>query len=342
MLDLLIKNGLIYDGTGGEAYTADIGVAGDRIVQIGSIREDAARVIDAAGKVITPGFIDPHCHVDTTIILAPQMESYLKQGVTTVVGGNCGHAIAPMGPEVFRGPLLDAKLTNRISPGYFEDFPMMFSRPDAEAAFREEDGIELNWNSLGQFMDMCDGLPMGGNLALLAGYSAIRSAVMGMDCLRPATEEELDQLEQMTRECMEAGAFGLSIGRAPQYVPGPMASLEEMTRMLRVMKEYDSIFASHTYNVSPEGKFDRMGGYREMVELAKVTDVRMNVSHAHVMGMAVTSEQAVEAAQATLDYCRQCCGRRLPQLHTGFLQSGTFCCICPWFSGPGRFHSDQG
>lgn len=302
MLDLLIKNGLIFDGTGTQPYTADIAVEGDRIVNIGTIADDAANVIDASRKIVTPGFIDPHCHVDTTVILAPQMESYLKQGVTTVVGGNCGHAIAPMGDEVFRGPLLDTTIANRINPNYFDDFPLMFKRSDAAKAFREECGVELNWNSLSEFMDVCDKLPMGGNLALLAGYSAIRSAVMGMDCMRPATDDELKRLEEMTRECMEAGAFGFSTGRDPQYLPGPMASIDEMTQMLKVVKEYDGIFASHTYNVSPEGAFDRMGGYREMVELAKAADVRMNVSHAHVMGMALTSEQAVEAVQATLDY----------------------------------------
>ncbi len=302
MLDLLIKNGLVYDGNGGIAYQADIGVREDKIAVIGTIEEDAAIVIDAAGKVVTPGFFDPHCHVDTTVILAPQMESYLKQGVTTVIGGNCGHAIAPMGKEVFRGPLLDTNIANRISPNYFEDFPLMYDRTAAEEAFRAESGIELNWNSLEEFMDVCDGLSMGGNMALLTGYSAVRSAVMGMDCLRPATEEELDQLEKMVRDCMESGAYGFSTGRDPQYIPGPMASMEEMTRMLRVVKEYDGIFASHTYNISPEGQFDPMGGYREMVELAKAADVRMNVSHAHVMGMAITSEQAASAAQGLIDY----------------------------------------
>ena len=302
MLDLLIKNGLIFDGTGSQPYTADIAVEGDRIVNIGRITDDAANVIDAAERVITPGFIDPHCHVDTTVILAPQMEAYLKQGVTTVVGGNCGHAIAPMGREVFRGPLLDTTIANRINPNYFDDFPLMFKRAEAEKAFREECGVELGWNTLSEFMDVCDKLPMGGNLVLLAGYSAIRSAVMGMDCMRPATDDELDALEKMTRECMEAGAFGFSTGRDPQYLPGPMASADEMIRMLKVVKEYDGIFTSHTYNVSPEGEFDRMGGYREMVELAKAAGVRMNVSHAHVMGMAMTPEQAAEAAQATLDY----------------------------------------
>ncbi len=302
MLDILIKNALIYDGTGAEPYSADIGIKGEHITEIGEIAEDAAKVIDATGKVVTPGFIDPHCHVDTTIIWAPEMEPYLKQGVTTVIGGNCGHAIAPMGKEVFRGPLLDIKLANAIHPNYFEENPLMFSRKDADEVFRRECGVELCWNSLGDFMEECDKLPMGGNMAMLAGYSAIRSAVMGMDCMRPADDEELDAMEQMVEDCMKVGAFGLSTGRDPNYAPGHIASHEEMVRMLKVVKAHDGIFTSHTYNVSPEGEMDRMGGYREMVELAKASGVKMNVSHVHVLGMAGTPEQAVGAARNTLDY----------------------------------------
>lgn len=301
MLDVLIKNARIYDGTGGEAFSGDIGIQGDTITALGgSLGEEAAVVIDAAGRAATPGFIDPHCHVDTTLPLAPGMDAYLRQGVTTVVAGNCGHAIAPMGEEVYRGPILDSRLADRIDPNYFSDIPLLFPREAAAKALKEVHGIDAAWRSLGEFMAACDKLPPGGNVALLAGYSAIRSAVMGMDCERPATETELDKLAALTEECMAAGAFGLSTGRDPQYVPGPSASLPEMARALDIVKGHGGIFASHTYNVSPEGKFDRMGGYREMIDLGMEAGVRMQVSHAHVMGMAETAAEGVKAAEATI------------------------------------------
>jgi len=127
MFDLIIRGGLIADGTGKDAYKADIAVKGDKIVKIGDLSgEPAEREINACGRYVTPGFIDPHSHADMNLLFDPSMEAYLMQGVTTVVGGNCGHAIAPMGDEVWRSPLVDSKAQLEISPAYFGGFTMLF------------------------------------------------------------------------------------------------------------------------------------------------------------------------------------------------------------------------
>lgn len=116
--ELIIKNGTVVDGTGAAGYRADIGVKDGRIAFIGDIKGAAAeRVIDAEGKTVTPGFIEPHSHVDMTLLFHPSMETYLMQGVTTVVSGNCGHGMAPMGDEVYRTAVdADRAATNALAP----------------------------------------------------------------------------------------------------------------------------------------------------------------------------------------------------------------------------------
>lgn len=140
------------------------------------------------------------------------------------------------------------------------------------------------------------------NIAPLAGYSAVRHAVMGKDAMRAATPAELDKLEATVENCMEAGAFGLSTGLDPQYIPGFFATDEETVRMLRVVKAYDGIFASHTFNVGPDGTGGRMDGYTVMLNQAKAAGVRANVSHVHVLGMAATPEGGLQAAKDTIAY----------------------------------------
>lgn len=306
MYDLLIKNGLLYDGTGANAYRADIGVVGDRIARIGDLRgQEAAQVIDATGKAVTPGFIDPHSHADLSILINPSMEAYLMQGVTTVVGGNCGHSMGPIGSEIYRSAIIDFPLTFAAEPKYFDLVSLLLPREAAAKAWQGLYGIELDWHSFGDYIDTCNRHGMDANIAPLVGYSAVRNAVMGADCMREATPEELDRLAQIVADSMEAGAFGLSTGLDPQYVPGPYATDEETIRMLKIVRAHDGIFTSHTFNVGPDGVGGRMEGYKKMLTQAKAAGVRANVSHVHLLGMAATPEDAVQAARDTLAYFEQ-------------------------------------
>lgn len=180
--------------------------------------------------------------------------------------------------------------------------PLIFDRTKGAAALAGRYGITLDWQSFDQFNEKCGALPLGCNMAPLIGYSAVRTAVMGKDCLRPASEEELTLMEQQVRRAMEEGAFGLSTGRDPVYLPGPYADDGEMRRMLRVVSEYGGIFSSHTFNYSSAGQPDRFGGYAEMFRQAEGLPLRVNVSHVHVMNMAETEREAAEAARRTLAY----------------------------------------
>lgn len=307
MFDIVIKNGLICDGTGGPIYPADIGIIGDVITYIGEIPltddgGEGCKVIDAAGNTVTPGFIDPHTHVDQSILAAPAMEPYLKQGVTTVVTGNCGYGMAPQGEEVFYCSDLDQEFLDLAGADPFALLSLLFDREKAAAAFAKRYAVQLDWRSFDEFNQKCDSLPLGGNLAPLVGYSAVRTAVMGRDCQRQATENEIAALESLTRDCMEAGAFGISTGRDPMYIPGSFATDEEMHRILQIVASYDGIFASHTFNCNRQGQPDRLGGYAEMVRQAGDTGIKINISHVHVMNMAQDAAGAVKAAEETLDY----------------------------------------
>lgn len=301
MYDIIIKNGYITDGSGKDIYQADLGIQGDKIVKIGSLKDEASKkVIDAEGKYVTPGFIDPHTHADITVLYAPEMEAQIRQGVTSVVTGNCGHGMAPIGDEVFRGPFMNMEFIDEVTPSYFELFPMYLPQKASEGALKKVYGVDLDWTDFQSFNQKCSEIGPGCNLVPLAGYNAIRNAVMGMDCLREATSEELQKLEELTEECMKQGAFGFTTGRDPNYIPGPYATMDEMKRMLKIVSSYGGIFASHTYNFNKAGQQDRIGGYKEMFELAMAADIRTNVSHVHVLRMADNGKEALEAAEKTL------------------------------------------
>lgn len=327
MYDILIKNGLICDGTGRDAYKADLAIKGNQITAIGNLSDSgnlndsgnscdlgdsgnscnpgniqAKKIINADGKIVAPGFIDAHCHADLNILMNPRAEAHLQQGVTTVVGGNCGHSMGIMGDELYRCAIMDFALTAKAAPSYFNLINLLLPRAAAADAFKELYGVEMNWHTLGEYIDVCNKHGMDINIVPLAGYSAVRNAVMGADSMREATPEELDRLEAAVRQAMEDGAFGLSTGLDPQYIPGLFATDEETIRMLKVVKEYDGIFTSHTFNTRADGSGNRMDGYRTMLEQAKAAGVRANVSHAHVIGMAADSEGAVKAAKETLEY----------------------------------------
>ena len=303
MFDMIIRQGLILDGTAAPGKVADLGIVGDQIAAIGDLSgESAKQEIDARGKVVTPGFIDPHSHSDLSVLFEPSMTNYLMQGVTTVVGGNCGHSYGPVGDELYRSAIIDPKVAFQADPSYFTMTSLLLPKEKAVKPLKEQYGIDMDWHSFKEYLDKCDQQPLDGNIASLAGYSAIRGTVMGMDCCRAATEEEIVKMEELTRQCLEDGAFGLSTGTDPQYVPGPFASFDETVRMLKIVKEYDGIFASHTRNYDAEGKPDRMGGYQDMLKQAMAAGVRANVSHVHTLGMGVDEQSNAEAARKTLAY----------------------------------------
>jgi N-acyl-D-amino-acid deacylase len=210
MLDLLIKNGTVVDGSGGARYRADVGVRGGRIVAIGRVNERAARTIDAEGLVVAPGFVDGHTHMDAQVFWDPLGSCSCYHGVTTAVMGNCGFTLAPCAAD-------DADLVFR-NLERAEDLP----RESLLA------GIDWRWETFPQFLDAVDAQPKGINYAGYIGHSALRTYVMGERAFDEAAgEDDLARMCALVKEAVEAGAIGFSTSRTFNHITAddrPVAS----------------------------------------------------------------------------------------------------------------------
>ncbi|HSF07712.1 MAG TPA: amidohydrolase family protein [Methylomirabilota bacterium] len=225
--DLVIKNGLVIDGSGLPRYRADVGVRYGRIVTIGRIRERAREVIDADGQVVAPGFVDGHTHMDAQIFWDPLGTSSCWHGITTVVMGNCGFTLAPCAAA-------DRDLVIR-NLQRAEDIP-----PAAMAA-----GIEWRWTTFPEFLECLEALPKGINYSGYIGHSALRTYVMGERAFEAqATEDEMRAMERELRDALRAGAMGFTTSRSPSHetpdgrpVASRVARWDEVRRLVGVMGE---------------------------------------------------------------------------------------------------------
>jgi N-acyl-D-amino-acid deacylase len=194
--DLLIKNGMVVDGSGNARYRADVAIEDGKIAKIGRVNEKAKQTIDAEGHVVSPGFVDGHTHMDAQIFWDPIGSCSSYHGVTSVVMGNCGFTLAPCKQE-------DADLVFR-SLERAEDL----SR-DAMLA-----GIDWTWETFPQFLDVVDDLAKGINYAGYIGHSALRTYTMGERAFeQEASEDEVKHMQALVKEAMHAGAIGFSTSR---------------------------------------------------------------------------------------------------------------------------------
>lgn len=226
MLDIIIRNGKIVDGTGMPAYLGDIGIQNGRLSRVGGkLRDEAKCEIDARGQVVAPGFIDPHTHFDAQLLFDAQAKPALEHGVTTVVHGNCSLSLAPL-RESDRPALV----------GMFQQIEEM---PDA--AF--DGAFEWTWEGFGDYVEALRGR-VALNVAPLAGHSPIRLWAMGEDAAkRAATPDEIRAMQDLLRECLEAGAVGLStsfvdVDENLAPVPCRYAHFEELDALAAVLGEY--------------------------------------------------------------------------------------------------------
>jgi N-acyl-D-aspartate/D-glutamate deacylase len=228
MYDTLIQGGIVIDGSGKPAVRADVAIKNGRIVAIGDITEETKEVINANGMMVSPGFIDPHTHYDAQIMWDPSASPSNLHGVTTVMAGNCGFALAPLKNT-------DADYTRRMM-AVVEGMPL-------EAL---ENGIEWNWNSYAEWVARLEG-NMAVNAGFLAGHSAIRRYVMGEDaCTREGTDEEVQEMVEVLRECIDAGAMGFSSSRSFTHldgdgggVPSRQASEEEVLLLCEEVSKHE-------------------------------------------------------------------------------------------------------
>lgn len=225
MYDVLIKNGLVVDGSGEAGFRADVAVKDGKIAKIGAVEGPAARVIDAAGRVVAPGFIDPHTHFDVQLLWDGAAKPALEHGVTSIVPGNCSLSLAPL-----------KAADRRQVVGMFQQIEEM--PPEAFTV-----AFDWTWEDFAGYRDAI-AKSLAINVAPLVGHSVIRLWVMGADSQqRAARPDEIEQMQGLLRECLQAGAVGLStsfvdVDENARPVPSRFADFAELDALSAVLGEF--------------------------------------------------------------------------------------------------------
>ncbi len=273
MFDLLIKNGLVVDGSGAAGRHCDIAVSGDRIVEIGLLEgAEAETILDASGQVVAPGFVDMHSHADFTLPVNPTADSLVHQGITTVVGGQCGTSTVPL--------LAD-------------------TRESAIAALSDPD-IPLPWDKWSTFESYLTYLAEVGtslNVVPLVGLGTVRGGVMGFSA-GPANARQMAQMKAEVIQAMEDGAIGVSSGLV--YPPGSFSQTDELIDLIRPVGQRGGHYFSH---IRGEGE-TLLEAIAEVIRIGRETGASVQISHLKAAGRLNWSkaEQALELVdQARLE-----------------------------------------
>lgn len=284
MYDIIFRNAKIVDGTGSVPYISDLAVKDGIIAEIGDLSAaSAAREVDAAGKYLTPGFIDMHSHTDIIAPFYPDMDSALYQGITTSFTGHCGLGIAPV-PKYWLEMCFDDPAYRRAMPSLAPFRPGFTSAVETSVmaeAVKEVFGAELDWTSFGSLMDRLDRHGMGHDLAMACGLAQLRTNAMNNDYRREATEEEICAMEEMLKEAFEAGAPALSFGL--DYSPDCYASETELLRLASLAAKYGRVLTAHCQSMDfrrgEKKPFAAIDGFKEICEIALKTGVHAHISH---------------------------------------------------------------
>jgi N-acyl-D-amino-acid deacylase len=257
MFDVLIRNGRVVDGTGNPWFPADIGIRDGTIVAIGRVPDDAPaeKVIDATGKIVSPGFIDIHSHSDFVVadeshgeVLAP----FAAQGITTLVTGNCGYSPAPVNPRT------------RAELASYTTFLRAGDLPDA-------------WTGFGEYLDYLDSHGVMFNIVPMVAHGALRIHEVAFDG-RELTPEERGRTRDQLRKAMEDGAWGLSSGLL--YAPGIFAPPEEIEDLASELRPFDGLYASHIRGSSET----LLPATKEVIRVGDVNGISTQHSHMEAFG----------------------------------------------------------
>ena len=249
-----IVNGTVIDGTGAPAYAGDVVVDGDRIVDVlqrGSLAvavQGRMETVDAAGCLVTPGFIDSHTHSDAYLVIEPDAPSKITQGVTTEINGQCGGSVAPRYGE--------ARLSS--------DWASIL-------------GARLTWRSLAEYREVLSTAKPAVNTVQFIGHNTLRSSVVGYDG-RAATPDELARMKRLLAESMDEGGWGLTTGLI--YQPGRYSTPEEVVELAKVAAGKGGIYATH---MRSEGDMI-LEAIDEVLDLVRATGIRAEISHLKTSG----------------------------------------------------------
>ena len=256
MYDLVIKNGQIMDGTGNPWFHGDVAIRNERIEGIGSIDDSLARdIIDAKGLVVAPGFVDIHSHGDFVLPVDEHpsiLESFVRQGVTTLVTGNCGYSPAPVYPET-----LD--LLDRYS------------------AFVQAPGFTFEWTDMKGFMDFIENKGVAYNVVPMVAHGAIRTAVRGFQAGQ-ASDDELRKMASLVSTAFEQGVFGLTFGL--MYAPGVYADTNELIEVSKLVKDFGGLVCAHIRGVCET----LIPATKEIIRVGEKNGIPVQHSHLAALG----------------------------------------------------------
>lgn len=248
---VLIKNGLVVDGSGEAAFEADVLIEGDRISDVvrgGIARFPDAEIIDASGKIVSPGFIDCHAHSDAYLVIEPDAPSKITQGITTEINGQCGGSIAPRYGE--------ARLSS--------DWASLL-------------GEKLAWRSLREYRQTLESVKPAVNTIQFIGHNTLRSSVVGY-AGRAASADELKEMSRLLERELDDGGYGFSTGLI--YQPGRYSTPGEVLALVRVTAQKGAYYSTH---MRSEGDAI-LESIDEVVELARATGVKAEISHLKTSG----------------------------------------------------------
>lgn len=251
---IIIKNGFLIDGTGNKGVNADLGIIDDKIVKIGDLKSaEAERIIDATGKIVSPGFIDTHSHSSMLLFEDPFLSPKIRQGITTELVAQDG-----MGPA----PVDDKTLSPWIK---------------AMKGLEGEYEVDWTWRSVSDYLETIEKLDLGPNIAYLAPHGNVRMISMGLDNRKP-TEAEIKLMQENLAKAIDEGAFGMSTGMI--YPPCCYAEIDEFIELGKVLHDKDAVFVTHQRSEA-DSILDSM---EEILTIGKESGCRVHFSHFKVCG----------------------------------------------------------
>ena len=240
--DTIIKNGLVYSGNGDLPVLTDIAIKDGKIAAIGDVGKSADIIVNAENFAVSPGFIDIHTHTDTNLLICPESDSRIYQGITTDVGGNCGESPFPYSDEKF------AEMKDKLRHGY------------------------ASWQHVDGFFSALEKNKISINYATFTGHGDLRSAVVGNNDV-PATKEQLEAMKNLLQHQIDCGSIGISYGL--EYSPGSYANTDELAELCSVVAKNNGLYAIHMRNED-----DRVEeAIAEAIEVARRSGARLEISH---------------------------------------------------------------
>ena len=253
MYDILIRNGMVLDGSGSPWFAADVAVAGGRIVAVGRpLGQEASREIDASGKFVTPGFVEEHSHSDVTLLVDGLAHSAVRQGITTMAVGSCGMSAAPLRE--------DLREAYRVAAPCFSF-----------------EGYRWTWQSMGEYLDALRSARPSINVVSFVGHAPVRACVM-KDPNRPADLDESTRMRAMISEALDQGARGFSTGLNLQTCL--FADTTEIAELAKALRGCGLAHHTHMRDYGPA----LLDSIRQVIEITERAEVPLVISHMYPSG----------------------------------------------------------